>query len=751
VADGCGSTINCGACTGVNTCGGGGVAFQCGTGGGTCTPLTCAAVNTNCGTIGDGCGGTLTCGPLAGACPAGQSCGGGGVAGQCGAATCTPKTCAMVNANCGFVSDGCGGIINYGGGTGPGCGSCTAPMVCGGAGVANNCGVVVPPCINLCKNQSPTNGIVCNPGVTATMTGTVTAPGHAVAGTWAAPDPVPGVLVYVPNAAVSAFTAGVTCDQCGADATGSPLVSTTTATDGTFTLSNVPCGVNVPVVMQLGRWRRQIVVPSPACCMNTALTNAQTHMPRNKTEGDIPKIAVVTGSADPMECILPKIGIDTTEFTDPNGTGRVNFYQASTAGAGATISATTPKDTALWGNLATMKNYDLIIIDCEGAAYDKSPYYNNMLAYTAAGGRIYLSHFGYSFLHGQNQKAPPILNTAWDATATWNVNQASPPNQTGFIDQSFAKGIVFANWLKLVSGGTLGQVAVNTVRHDFDAVLPPSQQWMYITNPAKLPLHYTFNTPVGAMPANQCGRVMYSDFHVSTGATGTGAFPGECKLAANGTPLTVQEKVLEYMLFDLTSCVKADVPMCTPKTCAMLGTNCGLQGDGCGGVVNCGTCTAPQVCGAGGSPGVCGTGCTPKTCAMLGYDCGTQGDGCGGVLNCGTCVAPATCGGGGPGKCGNMTCTPVTCAALGNPCGTTGNGCGGSLNCTTCVAPQTCGGGGVPGQCGAPMCTPKTCAGVSATCGTIGDGCGAILNCGTCTSPQSCGGGGVANQCGGIG
>jgi hypothetical protein len=115
----------------------------------------------------------------------------------------------------------------------------------------------------------------------------------------------------------------------------------------------------------MGRWRRKVVVPAVQCCVTTTMTNAQTHLPRNKAEGDIPAIAVVTGSADPMECVLPKIGIDTAEFTDPNGTGRVNFYQASTAGAGATISGATPKDTALWGNLTTMKKYDLIIIDCE--------------------------------------------------------------------------------------------------------------------------------------------------------------------------------------------------------------------------------------------------------------------------------------------------------------------------------------------------------------------------------------------------
>jgi hypothetical protein len=52
-------------------------------------------------------------------------------------------------------------------------------------------------------------------------------------------------------------------------------------------------------------------------------------------------------------------------------------------------------------------------------------------------------------------------------------------------------------------------------------------------------------------------------------------------------------------------------------------------------------------------PGVCGGGCTPKTCAQQGFDCGPVGDGCGNIIQCGTCQAPQTCGGGGkPNVCG---------------------------------------------------------------------------------------------------
>ena len=181
LSDGCNGTVSCGTCTNAGeTCGGGGTPFVCGKGGGTCTPTTCTALNANCGMIGDGCGGTLNCGNCT---VAGDTCGGGGVAGRCGQPKCTPYTnCAQVNANCGFAGDGCGGII--GGATGPGCGSCPSGQLCGANGMANKCGVPAPTCTNLCKNQ-----VTCDGGST-TLTGTVTAPGHDNTATWGTPDPV---------------------------------------------------------------------------------------------------------------------------------------------------------------------------------------------------------------------------------------------------------------------------------------------------------------------------------------------------------------------------------------------------------------------------------------------------------------------------------------------------------------------------------------------------------------------------------
>ncbi|HEX8794683.1 MAG TPA: hypothetical protein VF765_27240, partial [Polyangiaceae bacterium] len=127
--------------------------------------------------------------------------------------------------------------------------------------------------------------------------------------------------------------------------------------------------------------------------------------------------------------------------------------------------------------------------------------------------------------------------------------------------------------------------------------------------------------------------------------------------------------------------------------------NCGTISNGCGGTINCGSCTGSNTCGGGGTPNVCG--CTPITTCPAPDNCGTISNGCGGTINCGTCTGTNTCGGGGtPNVCG---CTPITTCPAPDNCGTISNGCGGTVNCGTCTGTNTCGGGGTPNVCG---CTP---------------------------------------------
>lgn len=145
VSDGCGGVLECGACPQGQTCGGGGAANMCGTG--PCVPTTCEALGASCGAVANGCGGVLECGT----CPQGQTCGGGGAANVCGTETCTPATCEALGATCGPVGDGCGAVLD--------CGSCPEGETCGAGGEANQCGT--PACTPAtCESLGATCGSV---------------------------------------------------------------------------------------------------------------------------------------------------------------------------------------------------------------------------------------------------------------------------------------------------------------------------------------------------------------------------------------------------------------------------------------------------------------------------------------------------------------------------------------------------------------------------------------------------------------
>jgi hypothetical protein len=70
--------------------------------------------------------------------------------------------------------------------------------------------------------------------------------------------------------------------------------------------------------------------------------------------------------------------------------------------------------------------------------------------------------------------------------------------------------------------------------------------------------------------------------------------------------------------------------------------------------LNCGSCGVACGVHESCSGGVCA--CAPTTCAAHSWNCGTAPDGCGGTLNCGTCTTGLVCGGDGiPNQCGSGT------------------------------------------------------------------------------------------------
>jgi hypothetical protein len=404
-------------------------------------------------------------------------------------------------------------------------------------------------CVNLCQKQ-----VTCTGTATTSVSGTVYDPAGKV--------PLYNVAVYVPNAPLSTLKHGATCNQCGSALSGDPLVATLTDAAGHFSLTNVPVDSNVPLVIQVGKWRRRINIPSVTACVDNpitdkSLTRLATKPGETSPDDDIPYIAMTTGGADALEWLLPKIGIDAGQFVNKGSAGRVNLYQGM---GGSALSGGSPNVIGFWNDHNNLIAYDMVLMGCEGGTHPENKGFGSWLPqmeiYGNAGGRIFGTHFHYYWI--ESNPTPSL----WPSTATFDHFQGDPPqnNWPVTIDQTFAKGAAFAQWMLNVGASTtLGTFPVNQARHDVDAVngTPPTDpvsiRWVYSTSPG-LVEYYTFNTPVGNTPDKQCGKVVFSDLHVAAGDSPGGTFPGNCTT----DPLTPQEKALEFLLFDLSSCIQND-------------------------------------------------------------------------------------------------------------------------------------------------------------------------------------------------
>jgi hypothetical protein len=457
-------------------------------------------------------------------------------------------------------------------------------------------------CVNLACN------IVQCPGSDA---------GTALEGTVYDPSgqlPLYNAYVYVPNATPEPFTDGVTCEQCAAQLTGSPIAITLTDDLGHFLVPNVPVGSNIPLVIQIGHWRRQVIVPSTSACTTTQVAANLTNMPQDHTQGDIPRIAIDTGSADPFECLLLKMGIGN-EIKEPGQGARVDYYVEN----GIPISNNTPPGTQLYNSLSTLEQYDIVILPCEGGPNTKAPPApQNLVDYTSDGGRVFTTHYGYEWLGTGYGYAP------FPSTADWSPEDGNyPPDPVSVsINTGFPKGQAFYNWLggPQVNALTGGLFSISQPRYDIGQVsaaaptyVNPTTAWMFgdptanwVPNSSTYSWtpHMTFNTPYNPPPLPdgdagvECGRVVYSDFHVTTtDQNNNQTFPAEC---VAGQPYTPQEKALVFMLFDLSSCVQNNAK--PPPVCVPLGGSCTEQSQCCNGL-SCLTGTGAACSGGGGEAG----------------------------------------------------------------------------------------------------------------------------------------------------
>ena len=396
------------------------------------------------------------------------------------------------------------------------------------------------------------------------------APPTSISGTVFAPNgtlPLYGIDVYVPNTDPGPVSDVLACGQCATTLPGNPIAHAISDEAGHFTLSNVPSGDMIPLVISTGKWRRTITIPHIDSCADHPLTAEDTRLPKNRGEaGNIPKIAITTGNADSLECLIRKLGIDDKEIGnqgDPqrvhlyNGNGVASFKTGFPGGSGTLTDA-----QQLWGTFDALKLYDIVIFSCEGSQNSGTKPQTAMDAvkkYADLGGRVFASHWHNVWIGGAFADGAAQTPAVWNQIAQWTTGQPDLPDGTvDTIDEvANPKGASFATWMTNVMGSpqrdqipivnSTGRITCQTVNAS------KAEQWVY-NGPQSNPLgaqNFQFTTPNENPVDTRCGKVVFSDMHVS-GGPGSGDYPDSC---GTETMLTPQEKALAFMFFDISSCV----------------------------------------------------------------------------------------------------------------------------------------------------------------------------------------------------
>jgi hypothetical protein len=393
-------------------------------------------------------------------------------------------------------------------------------------------------------------------GCPTTVSGTVYDP----AGTL----PLYNVVVYVPSEPVEPIVSGAACETCDGNFSGRPIAAAVSDVAGKFTMdiANVPARTEIPLVVQAGKWRRQVTIPAATDCADTPLDGELTRLPRSKQEGNLPKIAVMRGGSDALECIFTKIGVDLAEFSSDAGEGSIHLYYSNlvnaTAETGQMSAASgavplAPAET-LFGDLTKMKTYDMILLNCEGGDDRYNPpnltHRENVHRYFNEGGRLFGGHYHNGIIDNRElpDGYPPFPSVVQFSPGRSDI---TPKLFTATVNTGFEKGRALADWLFNVGASPMaGSIAINdSERTVIDTLDPTAVSWINTTfSGQNAALYYGFPTPVGGAA---CGRAVFTDVHLASGSgdSGKAVFPS-C-----ATELSPQQKALAFLIFDLANCV----------------------------------------------------------------------------------------------------------------------------------------------------------------------------------------------------
>ena len=175
------------------------------------------------------------------------------------------------------------------------------------------------------------------------------------------------------RASRGAAVEGVSCDRCGELLSGSPVVQHDHGHERQVRPRERPRRRRHPLVIQTGKWRRSDHAARGRVVRRQPITDRRAAPAEEQSEGDIPQLALTTGGADALECLLRKIGIDDAEFTTASGDGRVHLT-ARDDGDAAVVSSgaggATSRGPSRSGAARRAQEYDVVFLACEG---DQNP------------------------------------------------------------------------------------------------------------------------------------------------------------------------------------------------------------------------------------------------------------------------------------------------------------------------------------------------------------------------------------------
>ncbi len=346
----------------------------------------------------------------------------------------------------------------------------------------------------------------------------------------------------MPKGEVEPLPPGNQCDLCQLLTSGI-WIQTHSSASGEFSLEAVPVGP-IKVVIQLGRFRR-ILSLETKCGETRALAAEETRLPRNRKEGDVPRVAVVTGAVDKMEHVLAKIGLE-----------EVDLYSGK---------YTTPGKTPIFADLLDsppkLMQYHILLVNCltnYENRLDSSATVKVLQDFVAAGGRLFVDDLSYEFVEWPFPHAvdfePDPASAHKDTTVPQGpkdgaqLGDATGTVQATILDPGLKKwlaqfpGTVNANGMVPIEGFLSHWAVMNSAG---------SSAKVWVEGPVSFtggkgtrPLSVSLDTV--ASDGKRCGRVAFNSYHT---------VPYESSPTA---PFVPQERILQYLFFKVAACMEIE-------------------------------------------------------------------------------------------------------------------------------------------------------------------------------------------------